>query len=114
MLKNQKRLEEEQEVKVKIIQSKDQEIKNLKDLVKNEKEVEKKKETLEICEISPVIQNIGLFLSSPREAISRNMNMLKEYLAREPEEKGEEDISWGDTAITTSAKILGCFLSKIF
>jgi hypothetical protein len=114
MLKNQKRLEEEQEVKVKIIQSKDQEIKNLKDLVNKEGEVEKKKETFEICEISPVIQNLGLFLSSPRETLSKNMSMLKEYLAGEPEKNGEEDISWGDIAITTSAKILGCVLSQIF
>ena len=120
MLKNQKRLEEDQTVKVKIIQAKDQEIKNLKDLINNEENLvknEQVEEVFEICEASPiptVIQHLGFFLSSPRKALNSNLGMLKVYLAGETQDQAEEEISWGDIAITTSAKILGRFLSKIF
>ena len=124
MMKNQRKLEEEAAVTMKIIQAKDQEIKGLKELVYNktdladvEQKDELKKENSELSEISPLpplVQNLGLFLTSPREAFSRNMSMLKVYLAGEDEGKREEEISWSDVAINTSAKIIGCFLSKIF
>ena len=117
MLKNQKRLEEDQAVTVKIIQSKDQEIKKLKALFKSGKRIPEDQDIFEICDRSQVqsaIENLGLLLTSPRQAITSNIAMLKVYLGGENEDECEENISWGGIVISASAKIVGGFLAKIF
>ena len=108
MLKNQKRLEEEHEVKVKIIEAKDFEINHLKRLVSLDKEEQDR-----VSSTAPnLVENISNIIHNPREALSDNIKSIKLYLTRDEAVKNE--LSWGSIAINTSCKVLGFMLSRIF
>ena len=127
MLKNTKKLEENQQVKVKIIEAKNKEIARLKENLKrnnqdccnrkHQNRSDSQTDDAVPAVVPMVFQNISVFFVSPRELISQKMDVLKNYLLgeREDRERGEEEFdSWTGIAVTTSAKILGTFLSKIF
>ena len=101
MMKNQKRLEEEQSVTVKIIQSKDLEISLLRSRLEGELEA----------------AGLGLYLSAGGALVRRNWCSLLNYLVRQPQ-PGDQTVntSWALLAnkiISLPTRILTSVLSNI-
>ena len=101
MMKNQRKLEEEQSVTVKIIQSKDQEISLLKSRLVNEFEDD----------------GLGLLLAAGRDLVRNNCCSLLNYLVRQPQAEDQTiNTSWALLAnkiISLPTRILSAVLSHI-
>ena len=101
MLKNQRKLEEEQAVTVKIIQSKEQEISLLRSRLAGELKG----------------AGLGLYLSAGREVVRNNCCSLLAYLVREPQPEDQTiNTSWALLAnkiISLPTRILSAVLSNI-
>ena len=97
MLKNQKRLEEEQSVTVKIIESKEQEIETLRSQL-----------GLGAGQ-GNVYAGLGLSLSMGRQIVRHNVTSLLNYLVRQP----QQQTSWTATIISLPTRILTSVLSNI-
>ena len=97
MLKNQKRLEEEQSVTVKIIESKEQEIETLRSQL-----------GLGAGQ-GNVYAGLGLSLSMGRQIVRHNVTSLLNYLVRQP----QQQTSWTATIISLPTRMLTSVLSNI-
>ena len=102
MMKNQKKLEEEQSVTVKIIQSKDLEISQLRSRLGGKLEE---------------AAGLGLVLSAGRELVRNNWCSLLNYLVRQPQAEDQTiNTSWALLAnkiISLPTRILSAVLSNI-
>ena len=102
MMKNQRKLEEEQSVTVKIIQSKDLEISQLRSRLAGKLED----------------AGLGLFLSAGRDLVRNNCSSLLHCLVREPQREDTTiNTSWApglaNKIITLPTRILSAVLSHI-
>ena len=102
MMKNQRKLEEEQSVTVKIIQSKDQEISQLRSQLGGKVEA----------------GGLGLYLSAGRDLVRDNCcSLLQSYLVRQPQPEDQPiNTSWASLAnkiISLPTRILSAVLSHI-
>ena len=102
MMKNQRKLEEEQSVTVKIIQNKDQEISQLRSRLEGKFEG----------------GGLGLYLSAGRDLVRKNCcSLLHYYLVRQPQPEDQSvNTSWTSLAnkiISLPTRILSAVLSHI-